>query len=230
MSRLYPQVKKVVSPNSKNVTPKIKGRNSIVLVVCLVIAFFGLLYLLIGAFNQPPSHYSVKFTTTKGVFIVDIDNGLSPHGADRLYRLVQAKYFDNSAFFRVVPHFICQFGIAATPAQTAMWIRKYIPDDPIMQNNAKGTVVFATAGPNYRSTQLFINLKDNYDLDARGFSPLGHVASGMDVVNNLYGGYGDITIKGGHGPNMDDFIDQGNAYLKNSFPKLDYIISATIVR
>lgn len=222
MARLYPPVK-VVSPDRK----KVKSRNSLVLTVCLVITFVGLIYLVAGFLNQPPGHYKIKFTTTKGVFVVEVANGWSPHGSDRLYVLVKSGFYNNSAVFRVVKNFVCQFGIASTPSQDEQWRTKYIPDDPVMQNNLKGTLVFATYGPNKRSTQLFINLKDNYKLDTQGFPPVGRVIEGMDVVSTLYNGYGDF---GKGAPDPTALSRNGNGYLKAQYPKLDYIITAEIIK
>ena len=131
-----------------------------------------------------PELYRVKFTTTKGDFVVEVHRDWAPLGADRFYNLVQNRFFTDAAFFRVVPNFIVQFGLPANPAVNTVWQSANIKDDPVKQSNKRGMVVFATAGPNTRTTQLFINLKDNgASLDGQGFAPFGTVTEGMDIVD-----------------------------------------------
>ncbi len=175
--------------------------------------------------EQAPATYKVKITTTKGDIIVDVTRDWSPRGADRFYNLVKNGFFDGAAFFRYVPNFIVQFGIPADPKVAAAWRNARIPDDPVKKanTNAKGTVVFATSGPNTRTTQLFINLNDNTPLDAQGFTAFGKVTQGMDIVNKLYSGYGES-------PDQTRIQMQGKEYLDKSFPKLDTIKSTTIVQ
>jgi peptidyl-prolyl cis-trans isomerase A (cyclophilin A) len=132
-------------------------------------------------------------------------------------------------FFRVIPGFMAQFGIHGDPAVSAVWRSARIPDDPVKQGNKKSYITFATAGPGTRTTQLFINLVDNQALDGQGFAPLGRVVSGMNVVEKLYGGYGE-GAPSGHGPEQGRVQMEGNAYLEKSFPKLDYIKTATIAK
>jgi peptidyl-prolyl cis-trans isomerase A (cyclophilin A) len=141
---------------------------------------------------------------------------------------VKTGFFDGARFFRVLPRFVVQFGIAADPKTNRLWSNANIPDDPVEQHNERGMVTFATAGPNTRSTQLFINMKDNRALDSQGFSPIGKVTSGMDVVESLYGGYGEMSPAGGEGPDPSMIESQGNDYLTSRFPRLDYIKKATI--
>jgi len=178
--------------------------------------------------EKAPDAFKVKFDTTKGSFTVEITRSLAPHGADRFYNLVRAGFFTDIAFFRVIPGFMCQFGISGDPKISAAWRGADIPDDPVKGSNTRGALTFATAGPNTRTTQLFINFGDNSRLDGMGFAPIGKVTSGMDVVDKLYGEYGE-GAPAGRGPNQGLVQQEGNAYLKKDFPKLDYIKSATIV-
>jgi cyclophilin family peptidyl-prolyl cis-trans isomerase len=173
--------------------------------------------------EKAPDSFQVKFATTKGDFIVEVTRGLSPLGADRFYNLVKHGYFTDAAFFRNVPGFIVQFGLSADPAVNKVWRDANIKDDPSgKQSNAPGTITFATAGPNTRTTQLFINFGNNTFLDSQGFTPFGKVTSGMDVVKNLYSGYGER-------PDQGSITMQGKAYLDKNFPNIDSIKSATIV-
>jgi peptidyl-prolyl cis-trans isomerase A (cyclophilin A) len=158
--------------------------------------------------EQAPATYQVKFDTTRGPFTIIVTRAWAPLGADRFYNLVKHHYFDNAHFFRVVPGFVAQFGLSAYPPVTAAWEKATIKDDPHGQSNKRGTIVFATAGPNTRTTQLFINLKDNVSLDSQGFTPFGVVdGDGMKVVDMLYDQYGDnagmdqeAITRGGSGP------------------------------
>src|SRR5881227_715291 len=139
-----------------------------------------------------PELYRVKFTTTHGDFVVEVHRDWAPLGADRFYNLVKNRFFTDNAFFRVVPNFIVQFGLPADPAVGAAWQHANIKDDPVKQSNKRATVVFATAGPNTRTTQFFINFKDNgASLDGQGFAPFGTVTEGMDVVDGIFAGYGE---------------------------------------
>jgi peptidyl-prolyl cis-trans isomerase A (cyclophilin A) len=176
-----------------------------------------------------PATFKAQFDTTKGKFIIEVTRSLSPNGADRFYNLVRSGYFKDVAFFRVIHGFMCQFGIHGDPKVSAKWRAASIPDDPVKGSNLRGTITFATAGPNTRTTQLFINFADNTQLDGMGFSPFGKVIEGMDVVDKINGEYGDMPQQGGRGPNPGFIEQQGNAYLKKNFPNLDYIKSATIL-
>ncbi|HVY94007.1 MAG TPA: peptidylprolyl isomerase [Bryobacteraceae bacterium] len=168
-----------------------------------------------------PANFKVDFDTTKGHVIVDIDRALAPIGVDRFYNLVQAKYFDGARFFRVVPGFVVQFGLAADPDTIWKWDQP-IKDDPVLTSNRRGTITFATAGPDTRTTQLFINLGNNQRLDAQHFSPFGKVVEGMDNVDAIYSGDGE-------NPQQDSIKEKGNAYLQTEFPKLDYIKTARVI-
>lgn len=174
--------------------------------------------------EKAPDTYQVKFGTTRGDFVVTVTRAWAPMGADRFYNLAKHHFYDNATIFRVVPGFVAQFGISAYPPVSAAWKNTEITDDPVLQNNKKGFITFATAGPNTRTTQVFINLVDNGRLDAMGFAPFGQVTEGMDVVGMLYDQYGD-----GAGIDQDAIEKQGKEYLDKGFPKLDIIKSATLV-
>ena len=165
--------------------------------------------------------FRVRFDTTAGPFTVAVHPDWAPLGAKRFRELVEDKYYDNAAFFRVVPNFVVQFGIAAEPAKTAKW-NKQFKDDPVLRTNKVGTLVYATAGPNTRTTQLFINLRGNQQLDDQGFAPFAEVIEGMAVVQKISSAHGED-------PDQQRIERQGNAYLKPAFPKLDWIKTARIV-
>lgn len=172
--------------------------------------------------EKAPETFKAQFDTTKGKFTIEVTRSLAPNGADRFYNLVKSGYFSDIAFFRVLPGFMCQFGIHGDPAVSAKWRGANIPDDPVKGSNSRGTLTFATGGPNTRTTQLFINFVDNAGLDGRGFSPFGKVIEGMDVVDK-------INSETGEKPNQGRIQMEGNAFLKKEFPNLDYIKSATIL-
>jgi peptidyl-prolyl cis-trans isomerase A (cyclophilin A) len=178
--------------------------------------------------EKAPDTFKAQFDTTKGKFTVEVTRSLSPNGADRFYNLVKVGYFEGIAFFRVIKGFMCQFGIHGDPAVAAKWRTANIQDDPVKGTNKRGTITFATAGPNTRSTQFFINFADNTRLDGMGFSPFGKVVEGMDVVDKINAEYGE-GAPGGLGPDQGRVQREGNAYLKKDFPNLDYIKSVTIV-
>jgi peptidyl-prolyl cis-trans isomerase A (cyclophilin A) len=179
--------------------------------------------------EKAPEKYKAKFSTTKGDFVIEVTRAWSPEGADRFYNLVKIGFFNDAAFFRNVENFMVQFGINGDPAVSTKWRSANIPDDTVQQSNQKGFVTFAKASlPNSRSTQIFINFKDNSFLDKMNFSPFGQVVEGMNVVEALYNEYGDAP-PGGSGPNQGRLQAEGNTYLKASFPNLDYIKTSTIV-
>ncbi len=171
---------------------------------------------------KAPEVFKAQFMTTAGDFVVEVHRAMAPLGADRFYNLVRSGFFTNAAFFRVVPGFVVQFGLNANPAVNKAWMSANIKDDPVMGSNKRGTLVFATAGPNTRTTQLFINFADNSRLDAMGFAPFGTVTDGMDVVDKIYPGYGQT-------PDQQAITDQGDAYITKSFPKIDKIKTAKIL-
>jgi peptidyl-prolyl cis-trans isomerase A (cyclophilin A) len=175
-----------------------------------------------GAPTSAPDSFRVAFETTRGTFVVDVIRAWSPRGVDRFHELVNAGYFADVAFFRVLPGFVAQFGMHGDPAVNRRWDDRPIPDDAVVQSNKRGTIVFATAGPNTRANQFFINYSDNMGLDRQGFSPFGRVVEGMSVVDSIHAGYGES-------PDQSRIAAEGNAYLKRGFPRLDYIKSARIV-
>lgn len=178
--------------------------------------------------EKAPDTFKVRFDTTKGAVTIEVTRSQAPNGADRFYNLVKGGYFKDIAFFRVIPGFMAQFGIHGDPKVSAAWSDAKIQDDPVKASNTRGAITFATAGPNTRTTQLFINLVDNPRLDSMGFAPFGKVVQGMDVVDKLNGEYGEGAPQG-RGPYQGQVQAEGNAYLKKDFPNLDYIKSATIL-
>ncbi len=173
-----------------------------------------------------PERFTVVLDTTKGLVDIDVRRSWAPIGADRLYTLVKIGYFDNTAFFRVISGFMAQIGIHGEPEVNRAWRAMRIDDDPVTQSNTRGMVSFATSGRNSRVNQFFINFGDNARLDAMGFAPVGRVRS-MDVVDQLYSGYGEGAPAGG-GPLQARLQNEGNGYLKAEFPELDYIRRAYI--
>jgi peptidyl-prolyl cis-trans isomerase A (cyclophilin A) len=175
--------------------------------------------------DKAPEQYKVKFVTTRGEFTLAVTRSWAPLGADRFYNLVKHHFYDNTSVFRVVPSFVAQFGISAYPAVTTAWKGTDIKDDPVTQSNKRGYITFATSGPNTRTTQVFINLKDNTSLDRQGFSPFGVVEEGgMKVVDMFYDQYGDDA-----GPDQGKIESQGKPYVDKGWPKLDTIKSATLL-
>jgi peptidyl-prolyl cis-trans isomerase A (cyclophilin A) len=181
-----------------------------------------------ASLSEPaPPDYKAKFDTSKGTFEIQVHRDWAPAGADRFYNLVKNGFFDNTRFFRVVSGFMVQFGLNGDPNVSAQWRQARIRDDQVKQSNTRGMVTFATAGPNTRTTQVFINFGDNNRLDGMGFAPFGQVVSGMNVVDALYSGYGE-GAPGGNGPEQGRIQQEGNAYLTKDFAKLDYIKKTTI--
>jgi peptidyl-prolyl cis-trans isomerase A (cyclophilin A) len=181
-----------------------------------------------------PEVFRVRVETTKGPFVIEVRRGLAPHGADRFFNLVTIGYYDDCAFFRVLREprpFMAQVGYHGDPAVTRAWREATIDDDPIAIPNTRGTVTFAMSGaPNSRTTQFFVNYTDNSYLKEYGaFAPFGRVVEGMEVVDSLYAGYGEGAPEG-FGPSQRLIQLKGNAFLKEQFPKLDYIRRATIVK
>jgi len=179
--------------------------------------------------EQAPATFKAKFTTTKGDFVVEVTRAWAPLGADRFYNLVKNGFFDGAAFFRVLPGFVAQFGLNPRPEVNRVWATAAIKDDPVTHGNLPGYLTFATAGRNTRTTQLFINLADNRNLDSMGFAPFGKVVEGMDVVQKFYSGYGE-GAPSGKGPDQGRITNEGKAYLDKSFPLLDSIKAAVIVQ
>jgi peptidyl-prolyl cis-trans isomerase A (cyclophilin A) len=180
-----------------------------------------------GMTEEAPATFKASIDTSKGTFVIEVHRDWAPLGADRFYNLVKNGFYDDVRFFRVIPGFMAQFGIHGNPTVASAWRPAQIKDDPVKQSNKRGFVTFATAGPNTRTTQLFINFGDNASLDRQGFSPFGQVVTGMDVVDKIYSGYGEGAPRG-KGPDQGRTQAEGNAYLTKEFPRMDYIKSATI--
>ena len=177
---------------------------------------------------QAPAVYKVKFDTSKGAFVLEVHRDWAPHGADRFYNLVKNGFYDGGRFFRVISGFMVQFGINGDPNVMAKWRESPIQDDRGTQSNKRGYITFATAGPNTRTTQVFINFADNANLDSMGFAPFGRVVSGMEIVDALNAEYGEGAPRG-RGPDQGRLQREGNAYLAKDFPRMDFVKKATIV-
>jgi cyclophilin family peptidyl-prolyl cis-trans isomerase len=180
--------------------------------------------------SEVPDSFVVKFETTKGTFKVKAYREWAPMATDRFYRLVQERFYDNTAFFRVQPDYVVQFGIADNPEENEYWDNHPLPDEPVKVSNLRGTLAYAREGKNSRTTQLFINYKDNFKLDTtnfnglRGFPPFAKVVQGMEVVEQFYSEYGFTPAE-----KQDSIYQYGNSYLKRHYPHLDYIEKATII-
>jgi peptidyl-prolyl cis-trans isomerase A (cyclophilin A) len=180
--------------------------------------------------EQAPPTFKANFDTSKGAFVIEVHRDWAPLGADRFYNLVKNGFYDDVRFFRVISGFMAQFGMHGNPSVQAAWQPMRLKDDPVKQGSKRGFVVFAHAGPNTRTTQLFINFRDNSaSLNSQGFASFGEVVSGMEVVDQLYSGYGEGRPRG-QGPEQGRVAAEGNAYLNKEFPKLDYIKTATIAK
>ena len=178
--------------------------------------------------EKAPDTYKVKCDTRAGVFGIQVTRAWAPRGADRCYNLVKAGFYDETRFFRAIPNFMVQFGIHGDPAVSAAWRNARIGVDKVTQSNKKGFITYAMgASPDTRTTQVFINFRDNSNLDGMGFAPFGQVVEGMDVVDKIYTGYGEGAPRG-KGPEQGRVQMEGNAYLKKAFPKMDFIKKATI--
>ncbi|MBM3529340.1 MAG: peptidylprolyl isomerase [Alphaproteobacteria bacterium] len=179
--------------------------------------------------EQAPATYKARFDTSKGTFVIEVTRAWAPNGADRFFNLVKNGFYDNVRFFRVISGFMVQFGINGDPKISAQWREARIPDDPVKQSNQRGYITYAMAGPNTRTSQVFINFGDNAGLDRQGFSPFGRVISGMDVVDKLNAEYGEGAPRG-RGPDQGRLQMEGNAYLQRDFGRMDFVRKATIER
>lgn len=178
--------------------------------------------------ERAPDTYKVRFDTSKGVFVVQVNRAWAPLGADRFYNLVKAGFYDECRFFRAISGFMVQFGINGDPAVSAAWRNARIGVDKVTQSNKRMYITYAMgASPDTRTTQVFINFRDNTNLDALGFAPFGQVIEGEKVVDSIFTGYGEGAPRGS-GPEQGRIQTEGNAYLIKNFPKLDYIKTATI--
>jgi peptidyl-prolyl cis-trans isomerase A (cyclophilin A) len=181
------------------------------------------LLLLVSA--KSPDNYCVKFTlSNQKSMLITVDRNLAPIGSDHFYRLVQDRFYDNSAIFRVVPNFVIQFGLSGTPAVNAKWNTTTLKDDPVLTSNKIASLSYATSGPNTRTTQLFINLADNSRLDALGFAPFGRVISDMSVPNSVF----NPTPNDKGGIDQDEYQSKGNEWLLSKYPQTTFIRSAKI--
>jgi peptidyl-prolyl cis-trans isomerase A (cyclophilin A) len=181
--------------------------------------------------RRAPDVFRVRLDTTRGRLLIEVRRAWSPHGADRFYNLVAGGYYDDSRFFRVIKGKWAQFGINGNPKVSAAWRDRTIPDDPRVETNARGTVAFAFAVANGRTTQVFVNLQDNAAThDKEPFVPFGRVVEGMDVADSLYSEYGEASGGGIRAGKQGPLFEEGNAYLAANFPKLDAIRRATIER
>ncbi len=176
--------------------------------------------------TQSPDTYLARLATSKGDIEIEVTRALAPRGADRFYELITGGFYDGTRFYRVLKTFVIQWGINGDPSISQLWANMKILDDPVKGHNTKGTITFAKAGPASRTTQVFINMRDNRALDKQGFAPFGKVTKGMDVLEHLYT-YGEMGPRGS-GPDPTRIELQGNAYLERSFPRLDYIRKATV--
>lgn len=184
---------------------------------------------------QAPDSFDIDLRTTKGAMRVRIRRQWSPRGADRVYALVRNRYFDSVAFHRTIRGYVAQFGLHGDSAVNAAWRGKSIPDDPVVEPNRRGTISFARGGANTRSVQLFFNLVDNTPrldtLNGFGFPPLGAVIKGIEVLDSLNWEYSGT--RGGPsfpGPSQDSINRLGNSYLRRVFPRIDYILTARVVK
>ena len=181
--------------------------------------------------QQAPERFEVHLETNKGVMAIEVRREWAPHGADRFYTLVEAGYYNDTRFFRVVAERWAQFGINGTPAVSQAWRNRTIPDDPRVLSNVKGTVAFAFAVPNGRTTQVFINLQDNSPgHDTEPFAPFGRITRGIEVIDQLNSEYGDTAGGGIRAGKQAPLFERGNAYLDEHFPRLDRIVRATVVQ
>lgn len=174
--------------------------------------------------QQAPDVCKIKFETTAGDFVLEVKRSWAPRGADRFFNLVENGFYNDCPLFRIEAGFVAQWGISGDPELARIWREARISDDPVKRSNTRGFISFATAGPNTRTTQVFINYQDNGRLDSMGFAPFGKVVEGMDVVDKFYSGY-----PGRSGPDQGRLQMEGNKYLKEKFPELDYIKTASVL-
>jgi cyclophilin family peptidyl-prolyl cis-trans isomerase len=180
--------------------------------------------------RRAPERFNVRVETSKGVILIEVHRDWAPNGADRFYNLVRAGYYDQARFHRVIEGRWAQFGINGDPKVSSVWRSRTIPDDPRRESNVRGTVAYAFAVANGRTTQVFINLRDNSAThDAEPFAPFGRVAEGMDVVDKLNAEYGESAGGGIRAGKQGPLFEGGVDYLKRNFPRLDYIVRATVV-
>jgi peptidyl-prolyl cis-trans isomerase A (cyclophilin A) len=178
--------------------------------------------------TRAPETFHAQFETSKGSFTVEVVRTLAPNGADRFYNLARAGYFDDTRFYRVLPRFVAQFGIAGDPAIANLWGTRPIPADSVRESNVRGTISYAQFKPTDRTTNLFVNLRDNTALDTMGFAPIGRVIAGMEVVDSLYTGYGEFPTMAAPMGDPKRLYAEPNKYLDERFPNLDRILRITV--
>jgi len=182
------------------------------------------------ALAAAPANFRVRLDTTKGPIVIAVHRAWAPHGTDRFYELVTARYFDDTRFFRVVKGQWAQFGINGDPKIASKWRERTIPDDPRGQSVTRGRVAFAFAVPNGRTTQIYIRLRDNSYQDDQGFVPFGEVVEGMDVADTLNSEYAESSGGGIRAGKQQPLFDGGNAYLDREYPRLDRILRARVTQ
>ena len=181
--------------------------------------------------KKAPEYFKARFETTQGNFDIEAKREWSPEGVDRLYQLIESEFYTDVAIFRVVPNFVAQFGIHNDSILNSSWSQYKVNDEPTIEKNYKGAISFARGGPKSRTTQIFINLKDNNRLDeidysgVKGFPVVAKVTEGMDNVMKFYGGYGDKL-----GFKQDSIQKRGNDFIKRKYPKVDFIYKAYILK
>lgn len=179
--------------------------------------------------RRAPDLFKVRMETSKGVIVIEVHRDWAPHGADRFYNLVRVGYYDQVRFHRVIKDKWAQFGIHGDPKVSGVWRTRTIPDDPRRESNQRGAIAFAFAVPNGRTTQVFINLKDNSAThDKEPFVPFGKIIEGMEVADKLNAEYGETSGGGIRAGKQAPLFEGGNAWLKKNFPRLDYIIQAAV--
>ena len=180
-----------------------------------------------------PDSFLVIFETSRGWFTVAAHRDWSPLGVDRLHFLVTHGYYDGARFFRVVPGFVVQWGISGSPALSAVWSDRSLPDEPVRQSNTRGRLSYARGGPNTRSVQLYINLGNNPRLDTTstfGFPPIGELTNGLVVVDSMYAEYSCRRGSQGTCPSQDSLETKGDDYIERAYPRLDFIKRARVIR
>ena len=177
-----------------------------------------------------PARFFVRLETSKGRIMLDVERRLSPNGVDRFYNLARHGFYDGARFFRVVTPRFAQFGINGDPAIAQAWRARTIADEPRLTSNVRGALSFAFAAADGRTTQVFINLRDNSQtFDQEPFVPFAHVVEGMDAADRLYAEYGESAGGGIRAGKQDLLFSGGNVFLEREFPKLDYIIRAVVL-
>jgi cyclophilin family peptidyl-prolyl cis-trans isomerase len=180
--------------------------------------------------RRAPDRFNARLETSKGVILIEVHRDWAPNGVDRFYNLVRAGYYDGVRFHRVIEGRWAQFGVNGDPKVSNAWRARAIPDDPRRESNVRGTIAYAFAVANGRTTQVFINLRDNSAThDKEPFAPFGRVVEGMDVADKLNAEYGESAGGGIRAGKQGPLFEGGNAYLERDFPRLDYIIRATVV-